>query len=153
MRPEFAHPALREPREMWTFPDTFTGNVARWAVTQSPYPVPKNLEVVLKKLDESIRPQFVQNAFGMKRFDSFDEVEVFLTTHLRRIPEYLAWNERRNGNDNPLKFTSRYEGPGDPDDDFIDLGALERNVTNSIVREHEMERDVYDSIATSAPGE
>ena len=57
----------------------------------------------------------------------------------KRIPEFLAWNERKNGNQLEYKFLDRYSKDDNPDDDFIDLDALIRNVANSIIREgHEV---------------
>lgn len=108
------------------------GIVARWAVQQSPYAYPDNLTAVLDEVG--------------RRFDAVAKDEIMRTRYInvpvqprsvmrdliRRlvidIPEVQAWNERKNGNKAPLKFTSRYDLPGDPDDDFIDLDALATNI-------------------------
>lgn len=133
-RDDLYYPKIAEPKEIWTFAHDFTGAVALWAVKQSPYPVPENLETVLQKLHDAIKDQF-DGAFAMKKFVSIDEVEKFAAVSLRAIPEYLAWNERKNGDQSPFQFTSRYDGPGDPDSSFIDLGALEHNVAMHIVQQ------------------
>ena len=104
------------------------GEIAHWAVCQSPYHRPENLEVVLDKFNSIILlvPDYPTMSYGEIR-ELLDE--------LKEIPEFKLWNERKNGNQAQYKFTSRYDGKGNPDDDFIDLDALIRNVANSIVRE------------------
>ncbi len=106
----------------------FLGAVADCAVQQSPYHRPDNLELVLDKLHENLGDFFKSQQLGFAEFDNGKAVITFVRNSLRAIPEYVAWNDRKNGNDAPLKFTSRYDGSGDPDDDFIDLDALEMNV-------------------------
>lgn len=132
-RDDLYFPNIGEPKEIWTFVHDFTGAVALWAVHQSPYPCPNNLETVIKKLTDLCAPDF--NEVGMRKFESFRDVEDYLAPRLRSIPEYMAWNERKSGNRAPFQFISRYDGPGNPDDDFIDLGALERNVAMHIVQQ------------------
>lgn len=107
------------------------GAVANWAVRQSPYHRPENLEVVLDKLNPVLVDVFGDN-FCLKL--TYEQLKDFLSVKLKAIPEFAAWNERKNGNQAQYKFTSRYDGEGDPNDDFIDLDALVRNVANEIVR-------------------
>jgi len=47
----------------------------------------------------------------------------------------MLWNERKNGNKAEFQFITHYSIDKNPDDDFIDLDALIRNVANSIIRE------------------
>lgn len=108
------------------------GFVAKWAVMQSPYHRPENLEVVIDKFHESIKAHF-ENEYCIKFIDS-RSLEKFIEEHLLKIPEFVGWNERKNGNKSPYSFISRYDQPN-PDDDFIDLGALTRNVANDITRD------------------
>lgn len=112
----------------------FLGAVANNAVRQSPYHRPDNLEVVLDKLHELVAPAFNKAPMGV--LELTDNQLDDLIKQLRNIPEYEAWNERKNGNDAPMKFISRYDGKGNPDDDFIDLDALEMNVFNQCVGEN-----------------
>ncbi len=110
------------------------GTIAKYAVSQSPYHRPDNLELVLDKLNEAISPVFDRADLGVGEFSDRVSLEAFISRHLAKIPEYVAWNERKNGNEAPLQFTSRYDTGGDPDNDFIDLEALERNVAVEIER-------------------
>src|SRR3990167_7513030 len=104
------------------------GEIANWAVRQSPYHRPDNLEIVLDKFNKIIAlvPEYPSMSYSQIR-ELLDE--------LKEIPEFMLWNERKNGNQSQYKFTDRYSGKGNPDDDFIDLDALIRNVANSIIRE------------------
>lgn len=104
------------------------GEIAHWAVCQSPYHRPDNLETVLDKFNEIIA--LIPDYPSM----SYSQIGELLE-ELKEIPEFMAWNERKNGNQAEYKFLDRYSGKGNPDDDFIDLDALIRNVANSIVRE------------------
>lgn len=106
------------------------GGLAKWAVRQSPYHRPDNLEIVLDKLHE-VLPQIGGSMFYEK---TYGEIKIFLSDHLLKIPELTAWNERKNGNQCPFGFSSRYDHPI-PDNDFIALDALIRNIANDILRE------------------
>lgn len=110
------------------------GTFAKYAVAQSPYPRPENLEIVLDKFEELIAPVFAKN-LDVGEFSDRFTLEAFIHRHLAEIPEYVAWNDRKNGNDAPMKFISRYDGHTNPDDDFIDLDALERNIATEITKE------------------
>ncbi len=116
---------------MWVTNRQICGAVANWAVRQSPYPGgPRDLTLVLQMLERSIRQD--ADRAGMLQFAERDDLEIYLIQKLRAIPEYVGWNERKNGNTAPFKFTSAFTPRGDPDDDFIDISALEGNVVRSI---------------------
>ena len=107
--------------------------VAKWAVAQSPYHRPNNLEVVLDKLNENFG-KWSNDNMGYEYF-TYKRLMDFLGRELKAIPEFLLWNERKNDNQSEYKFVDRYSKDDNPDDDFIDLDALIRNVANSIIRE------------------
>lgn len=106
-------------------------NVAKWAVAQSPYHRPDNLEIVLDKLNEVLGKW--TDDLGYKSL-TYNEIKELLKENLFKIPEFTLWNERKNGNQCEYQFISRYSSDVDPDNDFIDLDALIRNVANEIVR-------------------
>lgn len=108
------------------------GSLAKWAVAQSPYHRPDNLEKVLDTLHEATKNDFVESY--VVTFNDTKQLVGFLNVQLKSIPELAAWNERKNGNQAPYAFVSRYDSPS-PDDDFIDLDALIRNVANEIIGE------------------
>jgi len=108
----------------------FTGPFASWVVQQSPYEVPDITEAlrgfndyVTELLDGEI----------VKRF-TYDELNVAITEEaFEKIPAVLALNVAKIGS-GPV-YVSRFTQPN-PDCDFIDLGALARNVFYSIMRHH-----------------
>jgi hypothetical protein len=112
------------------------GTLASFAIQQSPYDCPDNLEHVVKQFCESARPLF-QNVGGKCFFRTFPSemaLEEFISEILYKIHEFEAWNEPKSGHDRPFVFVSRVSEPR-PDDDFIDLGALTRNVACAAFRE------------------
>lgn len=118
------------------------GALANCAVQQSPYHRPDNLEIVLDKLHEQIKDQFDEGKKYCMEFENYKAVKDWLEPKLKSIPEFMLWNERKNGNQAPYGFT----GAGHHDDgsvtlystkadnDFIDLDALIRNVINQALR-------------------
>lgn len=121
--------------------------LAYWAVYQSPYPIPDNLELVLQACITNLEPKFQlrdpktwlvklsPNKLGFKRLKNFKKLEEFLSQAILPISYVQLWNERKNGNQAPLGFTSRYDSP-EPDNDFIDLDALIRNIAMTITDTH-----------------
>lgn len=112
------------------------GAVSKWAVEQSPYHRPDNLEVVLDKLHSLTKNEFSKWRLGYMEFTDHRSTITFVRDNLRQIPEYVAWNERKNGNQSAYQFVSRYDSYIDPDNDFIDLDALEGNVTAELESEY-----------------
>jgi hypothetical protein len=105
--------------------------VAHWAVAQSPYHRPDNLEIVLDKLN-ILLGEWKEN-LGYREM-TYPDIKEYLKDLLYQIPEFMLWNERKNGNKSAFQFVIRYSKDIDPDNDFIDLDALIRNVSNSIIR-------------------
>lgn len=117
----------------------FLGTFAKYAVSQSPYPRPDNLELVIDRLNENVNNWFDNAPMGVAEFDNRQQLENVLATNTELIPEFQAWNDTKNsGNEAELHFVSRYDAPGNPDDDFIDLEALWRNVAVEIERESKL---------------
>ena len=131
------------------------GAIAKWVVEQSPYHLPDNLEKVLDGVNETTKDLFVYTELGFISM-TYEEIRAFVKEHLRAIPEYLAWNERKNGRQGMGISAAGHHDDGSvtfydskPDDDFIDLDALERNVTNEIVR-NGTERGIPEILGESA---
>ena len=115
------------------------GALSCWATRQSPYVCPDNLEYVLKEADRIMKGDYVWEKFSDMYMGYFDfiSLEKYLAERLEQIPEFVAWNERKNGNQAPFGISSRFDGARDPDDDFIDLGALYRNIVGQVMTEAE----------------
>lgn len=111
-----------------------TGALAKWAIRQSPYTWPDNLEGVIKYLDACLKRDIAWSPLGVPN-------DGIATLSLRDVAKLLYdilyeqgfapfddWNKCKKGDTPELKFTSSFEGAGDPDRDFIDLDALITNV-------------------------
>lgn len=100
------------------------GEFAAWSVRQSPYPVPENLAVAVQAFQEKWPYDDYQE------FETMSALEAVIDGLFLKMPEVLSWNERKNGRQG-MGFSSRYDQPH-RDDDFIDLGALSRNIAMSV---------------------
>jgi hypothetical protein len=108
------------------------GELAGHAVRQSPYVVPDTLREALEKFNSQWIKRFPPEipAFPCRGFTE-RELHETIQELVEANPFIVMWNERKNGNTSPLGFTSRYDRP-EPDNDFIDLYALSRNVANCV---------------------
>ena len=116
--------------EIYMMRKGFTGPFANWVVQQSPYEVPDFREALAQFNG------YVTDLMGgetVKKFD-YEELNILISEDaFEKIPAILALNV--------AKVTS---GPGyakrhrimHPDYDFIDLGALARNIFYDIIRNH-----------------
>jgi len=108
----------------------FTGPFASWVVQQSPYEVP-DITAALTGFNNYVTELMAGEI--VKAFD-YEELNLLISEEaFEKIPAVMALNV--------AKVTT---GPGyanrhrisHPDYDFIDLGALARNVFYSIMRNH-----------------
>lgn len=126
-----------EKRNFTLSKDSILGSIAKWAVRQSPYHRPDNLEIVLDKMYELIKDDFDDGKKYCMFFDSSRDAEKYISERLHRIPEFLLWNERKNGRQGHGFTSAGHHDDGSvtlqwakADDDFIDLDALTRNATS-----------------------
>lgn len=96
------------------------GQLARWAVQQHPYKAPPGLLSVVAELGRCAQ-QFIDGdpALPMRWFKSQEDLEAWLVLAIGQNADVLSWNQPRSG----------------PEDDFIDLYALFRNIASSVWRE------------------
>jgi len=119
-------------REYYFMRSDFMGAFAYWAVSQSPYDSPditKALEAfssyVSKKIKDGIPEKF-----------TYDELSEFINEDVfTQIPEIEKLNHPKINAGRTINFCSRYNKIK-PDYDFIDLGALARNVFYMLLREY-----------------
>ena len=118
-------------RKYWLMRSDFMGAFAYWAVTQSPYDTP-NITPALKAFSNYINSRFEKDLpieFTYEELSNFINEDVF-----ESIPEIEKLNHPKIDTGSKIMFTSRYCTPK-PDYDFIDLGALAKNVRFMILRE------------------
>lgn len=89
--------------------DAIVAELAKWAIRQSLYPVPDNLEIACKKL-YGLLPDTGENLGYF--FSTGDEIKGLLRETIAKVPEIEAWNIPK-----------------------IDLDALLRNVVRELVAE------------------
>lgn len=128
--------------------DDIVSAFAMWAVRQSPYPWPYQLEEACQALAAKLHPEWEGADLGFRSLGCM-QIEEILDAACKEIPEVLAWNEPKSGHDAPFVTSSRFHEPA-PDDDFIDLGALFRNTAHSLFAERTIEVD--DPKPTEDPG-
>lgn len=130
---------------------TLTSSFAKHAIEQSPYRVPENLEIAVGKFHARIEESFADLLkFNNKWLDG----KISEKEYRKRIydiikdpgfVEVAKWNERKNGNKAAIRFSSIYDSDdGDPDDNFIDLDALSRNIEMETWKEAVMETQPED---------
>lgn len=108
----------------------FTAQFARWVVEQSPYEVPV-ITASLAEFNDYISE--VMAGEEVKSF-SYDELsDIICAAQLEKIPAVLELNVAKVTTGDG--YVDRHTVPH-PDYDFIDLGALARNIFFSIVRNH-----------------
>lgn len=108
------------------------GAFAKWAVWQSPYYVPDNLEKALRSLADFLPTYEFLDPLGYKEIPIRDFHKWFMDIILR-IPEVVAWNSPKDGSNPMFGFVSAFS-KSIPDADFLDLDALTINVKNELVK-------------------
>jgi len=138
---EITFPVWRDERSFLFSVKDITGAFAMWAVRQSPYNCPDNLDGAIERLEEELHGA---NIFNPKRLDfaelSCDEIEALLEECFRKITFIKEWNNPKSGHDAEWVPVTRFSQPA-PDDDFIDLGALVRNIAHTLIAERLLEED------------
>lgn len=110
------------------------GWMAHWAVQQHPYGRPDGLFDITDAIAEASQswPDGV-SSLRMWRVAGWLEIERWLGEALKDHPVLTAWNTPHSGHTQQIVASSRYWGPK-PEDDFIDIDALLRNVALSTWR-------------------
>jgi hypothetical protein len=112
---------------------------AMWAVRQSPYPWPYQLEEACQALVTKLHPLWEGAELGFRSLECM-QLEDILRAACKEIPEVITWNEPKSGHDATFIAVTRFSKPA-PDDDIIDLGALFRNTAHSLFAERTLETD------------
>ncbi len=129
----------------YTTRSSITGAFAQWACRQSPYGVPDGLENVCKYLHACLATVTDWGQHDMAKM-SLCDINRWLHEILyeQGVKEFDAWNERRNKREGH-SLTSAFGGRRDPDDDFICLSALLRNVCITIRDERRKDKAFDDA--------
>ena len=126
-------------RTYWLMKSDILGAFAYWVVKQSPYDTP-NITTALKAFDKYLEKTFQANfslikhkQSHMPRKFSYQELSDLITeSTLEAIPEIEILNHCKISEG--AEYNNRHN-VYNPDFDFIDLGALARNIFYMILRE------------------
>jgi predicted oxidoreductase len=104
------------------------GHFAMWAVRQSPYLLPDNLDKGIEEFDKYLI--YTVNACNEYLIETtYTELEDNIRKAITKSDIISSWNIAKKGTGNV--FVSTYSKPK-PDYDFIDLDALARNIAQSV---------------------
>jgi len=115
----------------WLMKSDFLGAFAYWVVKQSPYDA-TDITPALKAFDGYLSAVFDNSEMPIE-FTYAQLGELITEDIFEAIPEIEKLAHRKNGRDG-IAFADRFTTPI-PDDDFICLGALARNVFYMVMRE------------------
>ncbi len=125
-----AGPSWDIPCRILISTNSLAGELASWAVQQSPYDVPDGLEQAIKDFRAAWPHESDMAYFPCKYWDTYEDLRAALEAVFENTPSIEAWNHRKNGREG-MGFSSRFDQPA-PDDDFIDLWALSNNIARSV---------------------
>jgi len=114
--------------KVFVTPKHLAGIFAMYAVRQSPYLVPDNLSDAIFEFMAGF-----DCTQTLLEWEHPLECCQTVKDSIMKSPLCVAWNNRKNGREG-MGFTSRFDQPH-PDDDFIDLDALQMNICREIFRE------------------
>ena len=117
--------------KFWLMRSDFLGAFAYWAVVQSPYDSPE-ITPALQAFSAYVGNRIKENVpeqFTYTELQEFINEKVF-----ESIPEIEKLNHPKIDVGQTINFCNRYSKPK-PDYDFIDLGALARNIFFMLMRE------------------
>jgi hypothetical protein len=107
-----------------------------WAIRQSPYNIPDNLDTAIRKFQVELSKKFPIYSDIYAKLD-FSELRDLIVKTFPLVPEIERWNVPKKGTHKNV-YTSAFYKPK-ADYDFIDLDALARNTAHSLSLERENE--------------
>ena len=127
-------PMWRDEEKYYYFLDEIVGAVIFWAIRQSPYDYPEFMEDAADRLTVRLKKKFDWSCECIPF--TGDEIENMLLVEFKEIPEIMAWNEQKTNIEK-----KRIEGRPHPDNDIIDLDALARNVSHTLLLQKIYDKD------------
>jgi len=104
------------------------GSFTKWAVQQSPYVCPENLEEGIKQFSKAVGYKGKYKSLKMKG----STLHKLVKKAIDKCPQVLAWNDSKiKVAGRQFNFVDRYYTTK-PDYDFVDLSALARNIYHDV---------------------
>lgn len=104
---------------------------AKHAIWASPYTYPDNLLEAIDEVNKQYTCVFDHEDFHNTTYQEiYDQLEKIC----ENTPYIVAWNTPKNPalKDQTIFYSDRYSTKRNPDDDFIDLGALVNNIVHGL---------------------
>lgn len=104
------------------------GHFAMWAVRQSPYLLPEELDKGIEEFDKQLHSNIKAGNVTLIE-TTYSDLKGNIENAISNSKIISSWNVSKKGS-GPV-FVSSYSEPK-PDYDFIDLDALSRNIAQSV---------------------
>ncbi len=120
-------PAIWDDQELLFSRSALSGQLANWAVRQSPYDYPEHLAKGLDEFRAAFEPLNSPQIWPVEEYfhASCDTLLSAIRMAFDSCPTILGWNR-------PKIPVSCNSSPSDPDCNFIGLDALARNMAHSM---------------------
>lgn len=115
--------------------DDILGTFAMWAVKQSPYAAPENLMECISDLKHWVEQDFDFSDMGFTK-KTIEELRAYLEEVFEKIDSTAKLNVPKKDSGSIMQGSSSRYHTTKPDYDFIDLGALARNISHTCGMEY-----------------
>lgn len=134
------YPPWRDNSEKYFSLSHILGAFSMYAIRQSPYTCPENLGSAIEQLEIRLRDRL---DFDKYEFCSVScrSIHVLLEDLFQEVPMIMAWNKKKIEGHNCV---SSDHPDWNPDFDFIDLGALARNISHVMISEYLVDHRIFD---------
>lgn len=129
-----AMPGLWDYADMYVGKNDILGSLAKWGVRLSPYTYPNDLNRAMDELEQALPDGENRGDACLAYRMNAKALGAMIHEAIAKCATIMNWNNRKSGAKGP-GFVTRYSKP-DPDNDFIDIDALVRNIVHDIVLEH-----------------
>ena len=115
----------KDKTERTLLKSTVVSHFAMWAVRQSPYMYPENLEKGIEEFNHMLDSDngFIET--------TCKELEESVCAAIAGCETVMSWNNAKDGSQDQFVFVSRIDKPA-PDHDIICVHALARNIAHSV---------------------
>ncbi len=131
---EFTWPVWGNDGEMLLSIKDITGALSMWAVKQSPYSCPEKIEEAVEALGKRLATDLEFSEIFTRI--TIENLRQYLCETFEKLPEIARWNEPKIQTGALFQGSCSMYHTAKPDYDFIDLGALARNVAHTCGMEY-----------------
>lgn len=137
-------PHIWDDTGFYTSIKSVVGELANWAIRQSPYTYPVNLEKAIDQFFYHFRNILKVNEVEIISDGIFEtscnELEGWVNDTIDLCGYIRQWNTPKIGGGQSVNFVTSDSKPK-PDYDFIDLGALAKNIAHSVTVKEKFDKE------------